>query len=284
MHSPGFGAAKQRTIGDVPIAFADISQGVTGVPVVAASLSLVLIVLGLAWWLRLGINRDISVAVIRAAAQLLAVGAVFTAIFSSSYAIWWASGWIAFMAAVATFVVTRRAKHRIERLPLVAGGTVAASAAIVVAVIFGFGVFEFGPVALVVVGGLTVGNAVPAAVLGVNLAISTVRDGVGTLEGLLALGFDRRGVVRFLAPRVVQTALIPQIERTKVVGLIALPGALAGLLLAGVDPVEAVVVQLLVMYLVLGTAAVSLVSVIIAVLRDSVTDQLIPAKWTKESS
>ena len=48
---------------------------------------------------------------------------------------------------------------------------------------------------------------------------------------------------------------MPQIETTKAVGIIFLPGAMTGLILAGVDPVDAVMVQVVVMYLVLGSAA-----------------------------
>ena len=45
-------------------------------------------------------------------------------------------------------------------------------------------------------------------------------------------------------------------------GLIALPGAMTGLLLAGVDPVDAVIIQILVMYLVLGTAALCVTALV----------------------
>lgn len=275
---------RSRTIERVILGLAELSDGVTGLPVVAASLSLVGLVLIISWRLRLEISRDIAVAVLRAAVQLLVVGVVFTAIFRSTAALWFAAGWMVFMVTVATAVITRRAEHPIDGLALIAGVAVLGSALISIGVIFGFRVFEFDAVTLVVVGGITIGNAVPAAVLGVNLSVAFTRDGIGTLEGLLALGFDRPAVVRFLTPRVAKTALIPQVERTKVVGLIALPGALAGLLLAGVDPVEAVVVQLLVMYLVLGTAAVSLISTVLVVVRSAVTDQLMPAAWTREGS
>ena len=53
------------------------------------------------------------------------------------------------------------------------------------------------------------------------------------------------------------TALIPQIETTKAVGIVFLPGAMVGLVLAGVDPTSAVKVQLAVMYLILGSVACS---------------------------
>ena len=78
-----------------------------------------------------------------------------------------------------------------------------------------------------------------------------------------------------------RTAITPQIERTKVVGLVALPGAMTGLLLAGVDPVDAVVVQLLVMLLVLGTVVVSVATVVGAIMHSAITPRLNLAEWAR---
>jgi putative ABC transport system permease protein len=132
-----------------------------------------------------------------------------------------------------------------------------------------------------VVAGITLGNVLPTAVLAASQVVSLVRDRPETIESLLALGFDRAGVVRQIAPRAARMALIPQVERTKVVGLIALPGALTGLLLAGVDPIDAVVIQLLVMYLVLGSAAVAAVVVVWFMSRATVTDGFRLADWVR---
>ena len=49
--------------------------------------------------------------------------------------------------------------------------------------------------------------------------------------------------------------MLPQIESTKAVGLVFLPGAMTGLILAGVDPLDAVLVQAAIMYLILGAVA-----------------------------
>lgn len=54
-----------------------------------------------------------------------------------------------------------------------------------------------------------------------------------------------------------RTALIPAIDSTKVVGLISLPGAMSGLILAGVDPLTAIRYQIVVMYLLLAATAVA---------------------------
>lgn len=249
---------------------------------VAASLALILLAMGLAWWLGLRIERQLIEASLRAAIQLLAVGFVFALIFRATNAFLWAWLWVSFMVVVATVVVVRRARYRIHMLGLVTVVAVALSALVSVVVTFGFGVVVYSPVSLVVIAGITIGNAVPSAVLGVNQSVSLSRDRVGELEALLSLGMDRRQVVRFMAPRTARSSLIPQVERTKVVGLIALPGAMTGLLLAGVEPVEAVVVQLLVMYLVLGTAALCVVATVTAVTRAAISPALTVADWVRE--
>ena len=65
----------------------------------------------------------------------------------------------------------------------------------------------------------------------------------------------------------IRTALIPQIETTRAVGIIFLPGAMVGLLLAGVEPLDAIRVQIAVMYLVLGSTTVSASTIAIGITR-----------------
>ena len=242
---------------------------------------MVVLVLVLSTWLELGLNRDLVVASVRAAIQLLAVGFVFKAIFGSSLSMVWAWLWIGLMIVVSVRVVLSRARHRIDRLGAVASVAIGGSALMSIGVTFGLGVIGYAPVAVVVIAGITVGNAMPATVLGVNQSVALARDHLGEIEAALALGFDRRLIVRYLAPRAARSALIPQIERTKVVGLIALPGAMTGLLLAGVEPVEAVVIQLIVMYLIVGAASLCVVGVTTATCRAATTDDIRAADWTR---
>ncbi len=266
---------------EVLTAASPLASDVTGWPVVIASLSLVAVSIALAWLIGVRVERQMIAACARAAVQLLGVGVIFVAIFDSSHATAGAWLWLAFMVVVAVVVIVRRAQHKIEHLVLVASTAVLCSVAASVLVVFGFGVFEFDPVALVAIAGITIGNAVPSAVLGVNQSVATCRDRIGEIEAALSSGFDRRQVMRFVAPRAARSGLIPQIERTKVVGLIALPGAMTGLLLAGVDPVDAVIVQLLVMYLVLGATAICVVAVVAAVTSAAVTGDLRVADWVR---
>ncbi len=272
MRLPANATRRPVSVGAVNVSF---------LPVALASLSLVGVAVALGRWYRLGIERDLIVASARAAAQLLVVGVIFTAIFESSRSMLWAWVWIGAMVVMSTAVVVRRSVESIRSVPVVAALSIVMVVGMTLAVTFGFDVLEFDSVALVVIAGITIGNAVPSAVLGLNLAIASARERSGEIEALLSLGFDRAAVVRYMAPRAANTALIPQIERTKVVGLIALPGTMTGLLLAGVDPLDAVAIQLLVMYLVLGGAAVCVVALVAAVMRDAVDESLSLAAWAR---
>ena len=88
---------------------------------------------------------------------------------------------------------------------------------------------------------------------------------------MLALGLSVNQIVKMVGGQIVRTALIPQIQRTNVVGLIALPGAMTGLLLAGAEPLDAVLVQIVVMYLVLGAAVTSVIISVVSGMRNSFT-------------
>ncbi|MDW3176135.1 MAG: iron export ABC transporter permease subunit FetB [Acidimicrobiia bacterium] len=247
-----------------------------------ASFALVALVLALSLWRGLGLERDVLWASARAAGQLLLVGLLFTAIFESDLAMLWAWLWVIGMVAISARVVVRRAKSVPNLLPT-SIAAMTATTAVVLLVMFGFQILEFGAVELVVIAGITIGNTMPSVVLGANRMVETLRENTGQFEALLALGFARDQATLHFEQTVIRSALIPQIERTKVVGLIALPGAMTGLLLAGVDPIDAVVLQLAVMFLVLGAVATSVVIVSRTIARRALTPDLRVAEWITTS-
>ena len=246
---------------------------------VLASLTLIAVAVGLSLWMRLGLERTLLWAATRAAAQLLAVGLLFRLIFESDRASLYAAAWIVGMVGIATVVVQRRAPAipGLWRFALLA---IAASTGVVLGVVFGLGVLDAEPVSVLVIAGITIGNTVPSTVLAVDQVAGYFRDNRDRIDGLLALGFDASATARFVSPLTARTALIPQIERTKVVGLIALPGAMTGLLLAGVAAFDAVMLQLVIMYLVLGSVAVAVVVVTATAVTSSFARGLRLPEWS----
>lgn len=246
-----------------------------------ASLSLVAVVVAISLWRRLDVERSIIWASFRAAIQLFAVGLLFGLIFESARAMAWAWVWVAGMTLLSAEVVARRARD----VPGLRGYALAAlggALAVTLVALFGLGVFELEAVTLVVIAGITLGNTLPAAVLATDTITAEFVDHPQRIEALLALGFDRTGASRQLTGIAVRKALVPQIERTKVIGLIALPGAMTGMLLAGADPLSAVTVQLVIAYLVLGSVGVAATVIVTVVAARAFTRDLRLEAWVRD--
>ena len=239
----------------------------------SSSLILIALTFFLSFTLKLQIEKSLLFASFRAAVQLLAVGLFFTAIFDHGFSELWSWLWVLFMILLATTIIRRRVPS-VRGLSPVALLAILSSVALVIGVIFLLSVIEYTPINIVVISGITIGNIVPSAVLAIqqlNLQIINRRSEV---ESLLSLGADKKIVTKFLAPQIIKTAITTQIERTKVVGLIALPGAMTGLLLAGIEPMDAVLIQLIVMYMILGSATVTVCILVWFGLKLSFTNDL----------
>lgn len=243
-----------------------------------ASLSLVAVAIAISVWKRLDIERSIIWASLRAAAQLLLVGALFGFIFESAQAPLWAWVWVGAMTVVSAEIIVRRARD-IPRLRLLALAALVGAVGVTLALLFGMGVFELEPVTVVVIAGITLGNTLPAAVQATDAISTELIDQPQRVEALLSLGFDKSGATRAVTESAVRTALVPQIERTKVIGLIALPGTMTGMLLAGADAFDAVLVQLVITYLVLGSVGVATAVVVTAIAARAFTSDLRLADW-----
>jgi putative ABC transport system permease protein len=220
----------------------------------AASLVLVAVAVAVSWWRRLGLERRILWATFRAIVQLLAVGVALTIVIDPDRPLLWSWLWAAAMAAYAGDVVRRRAPEIPHLLPLASAAFVAA-AVLTLGVVFGLGIMPVEGRTVVPLAGMMVGNAMNAAVLTARRTVEELRDKRAEIEARLALGQPAPVAARPYVAAALRTALIPQVETTKAVGLVFLPGAMTGLILAGVEPIDAVLVQAVVMFLVLGAAA-----------------------------
>jgi putative ABC transport system permease protein len=129
------------------------------------------------------------------------------------------------------------------------------SSLVTLGVLFGFQVYDVEGRTIVPLAGIVIGNSLTATVLVSRQLLTAATEQRGVIEGRLALGLSAAEAFKPHLRQALRTALVPQIETTKAVGIVALPGAMVGLILAGVDPADAVKVQISVMYLVLGSVA-----------------------------
>jgi putative ABC transport system permease protein len=251
----------------------------------ATSLILVAFAAAISLWRRLGLERQLLWAAARALVQLLLVGGALTLLFAPGRSLWWSWAWVAGMVAYAGDVAHRRAPE-VPRLAPLAVAAFAAAAVVTLGVIFGLRVFPLQPRTLVPVAGMMIGNSMTATVLVARRLVDELRDKRDEVETRLALAQPSGQAASPYLRIALRSAISPQIETTKATGLVFLPGAMTGLILAGVPPLQAVLVQAVVMFLILGSVAATTVVVAIGVVRLVFTrdHRLLPLDQRPETS
>jgi putative ABC transport system permease protein len=231
----------------------------------------------ISWRRQLELERPLAEASLRALAQLVAVGYVLRVLFADGTSIWWSVAWVVFMALFAGWTIDRRVE-RVDGVLWLASGALGLSAVVTLGAVFALGIFPFESRYLVPIAGMMIGNPLKSGVLSVRRTVDELAEQRPAIEARVALGMPWREASRPFVRRALRDALTPQVETTRAVGLIFLPGAMTGLILAGVDPIDAVLVQAAIMFLILGGVAITSLAMVQGVTGRLFTDddRLVP--------
>jgi putative ABC transport system permease protein len=222
---------------------------------VAASLALVAVAAAVSLWRRTELEGDLAVAVVRSFLQLTAVGYVIQAIFDSD-SLWLVALLLCGMVAFGAATARSRAKAVPGALAAIVPA-LALAAAVTLGLVVVLGVFEAEPRYLVPVGGMVIGNSMTAAAVALNRLADEVGDRAGLIEATLALGATARQASEGLVRRSLRSGMIPLIDSTKTTGVVFFPGTMVGMLVAGAEPIDAVRLQVILLWMLLGSVALS---------------------------
>lgn len=220
---------------------------------VATVVLLLAVALTAAAWARARVLRDVVVAVLRGSAQLVAVALLIGWIFRHPVA---TAPYLLVMIAVATVTSTRRIGHGWSLAPRVVVA-ISAGAGSVVAVATATGEVPLDGPTLLPYAAQVIGGAMVAASLSGQRLRDDITDNWAEVEAWLALGATPRQSVAIPGRRAVARSLVPAIDQTRSAGLVTLPGAFVGLLLAGAKPWQAAELQVLVLVGMLAAEATS---------------------------
>lgn len=242
------------------------STGYVGWFGLVASLALVGVAVTISVWQHLGLERSLIWASARAIVQLLAVGAILAVVLSPHVPLVVSWLWVGFMVVFAAETIRRRAPEVPSARPL-ALLSLGLACAVTLALLFGLGIFPMNARTVVPLAGMVVGNSLTATVVAARRVVGELSDKRSEVEARLALGQSAHEASRPYVRQALRTATISQIESTKAVGLVFLPGAMTGLILAGEKPIQAVLVQAAVMFLILGAVATTAASMALGLAR-----------------
>jgi putative ABC transport system permease protein len=222
---------------------------------VAATLALVALAAAISFWQRADLERDIGIATIRSFVQLTAIGYAIKLIFEAD-TIWLVLALLTVMVLFGALTARSRAK-KVPRAfwPLLIALAVAGGSTL--GLVVALGVFDPTPRYLVPVGGMVIGNAMTASAVALNRLGDEVSDSRAKIEATLALGATAADAAAPYVRRALRSGMITLVDSTKTTGLIFFPGTMVGMLLAGADPTDAVRLQLILLYALLGSVAIA---------------------------
>jgi putative ABC transport system permease protein len=222
---------------------------------VAAALALVALAAAISFWRRADLEGDIAIATVRSFVQLTAIGYAIELIFEAD-TIWLVLGLLSAMVLFGAFTARSRAKRVPGAFwPLLIA--LAAAGATTLGLVVALGIFEATPRYLVPVGGMVIGNAMTASAVALNRLGDEVSESRAAIEATLALGATAHRAAAPYVRRALRSGTIALVDSTKTTGLIFFPGTMVGMLLAGADPTDAVRLQLILLYALLGSVAIA---------------------------
>lgn len=219
------------------------------------SSSLVMIALVFSYWQRLGLEKDLVISVIRAVVQLVAVGYVLDYVFGMDSWIF-TSLLLLFMIANAAYNAKKRGKQmgasfRVSFLAIGLG------TAITIAILVLSKTLEYKVQVMVPVGGMIISNSMVALGLCYKSMASEFRSRYEEVQAKLGLGADILPSSINLIRDSIKTGIQPTVDSAKTLGVVALPGMMTGLILAGTSPLSAIKYQIMVTFMLISTTSIS---------------------------
>jgi putative ABC transport system permease protein len=219
------------------------------------SLSLVVLALLISWREGLQLEKDLIWATLRGFVQLTLVGYILLWIFS------WEGLEVVYltlllMTLMAAWIVRSRAEGIPGIFPI-AFFSLALSLSLTLGLLVLGHSIEAKPRLLIPLGGMILGNSMNGASLTLNRLKAEVDLRKWEIQLYLSLGASSRQSMQKILKQVLKASLIPAIDTLKALGLIFMPGMMAGLIIAGESPLVAVRYQIVVMFMLLASATLT---------------------------
>jgi len=219
-----------------------------------ASLLMVVLIL-LSRVRNLGIARELGVAVVRAVVQLMIVVLLIAAVFQSQnllFVLLILAGMQGIAAATSAKRVSEVKDPLRITLPSIAAGTF-----VILVVMILLGVMPLQAEFLIPVGSMVTGAAMVTCSLSLDRFMREMATNRLRVETALSLGATWSEAVEPYTRQGIRASLIPSIDRLKTLGIVVLPGAMAGMIIGGVNPVWAAEYQLIIFFMIVGAELIS---------------------------
>jgi UDP-glucose/iron transport system permease protein len=182
------------------------------------------------------------------------------------------------MAVMGGYTSAKRA-GKMPRAYRITTPSILVGATVVLSVLALTGAMPSKPQFVIPLAGMAFGNAMTICSLALNRLVREFETNKPTLETMLSLGASSKEAMKEYSRMSVKAALIPNMDSLKTLGIIFIPGAMAGLLIAGTDPLLAAEYQIIVYLMIVGGGIITSLMVVTLARRMLFTKAHQIAEW-----
>ncbi|HOO65058.1 MAG TPA: ABC transporter permease [Synergistaceae bacterium] len=195
------------------------------------------------------IIRETGIAVIRMTVQLIFVGLYLQVVFRLNNP-WLNLAWVGIMVGVADFSIIRGCGLRLSRFLFPVFIALAAGTLVPVFVFMGAILQRSNCLDaqyVIPLWGMILGNCLRADIIGLKNFYESLKKDEKLYLQSLAQGATLKEALDPYVREALQASLLPTVASMSTIGLVALPGMMTGVILAGVDPLTAISYQIAIM-------------------------------------
>ena len=219
---------------------------------------LLFIILAISFWQQLKMTKIVVISYLRGLIQIVLLAMVLVLIFNLRHIVviyLYMFG----MAIFSAYTAKQRYKYvdilKIEIIAISIGGLSVMGLVTILEIIEPTGEF------LIPMGGMVISNAMVWTTMASERLTSDFIKNKGLIEAALSLGASPKVAIQDLLQKAFQTAFNPSINRVAILGIVSIPGLLAGMIIGGENPIVAAVYQVIIFLMIQSAGLIAVVIV-----------------------
>jgi putative ABC transport system permease protein len=222
-----------------------------GLIILASVFIILILVIILSVIKKIGIGKEFTYAILKGGGQLTLIALFLTFLFE--FELWYFLIWLLLgtMILVSGYTSAKRATG-MQNAYYITTPAILVGSTIVLVILALSRAMPMEPQFIVPLAGMAFGNSMAICSISLDRLMREVKLNKLAIETALSLGANSTQALEEYGRISVRTSLIPTIDRLKTLGIIFIPGAMSGLLIAGTDPLVAAEYQIIVYLMIVG--------------------------------
>jgi putative ABC transport system permease protein len=222
---------------------------------VSLTFVLIIIAIGLSYYQKLGVEKEIGVASVRTVIQLMIMGYILDYVLRIENLLVVITILIC-MILFGAYTSSKRSRQ-IEGVFFISFISILFGVMISLGVVLIANDISIKAQYVIPISSMIISTSMNANSLAMTRLQAEIHANKDQIEAALCLGATTKQASKNVIKNSIKAALIPSIDRAKTVGIVTLPGSMTGMIFAGISPLYAIKYQLLIECILIGAIAIS---------------------------